>query len=395
LGNKAYVVDTNAILEDPYIVNKLDGKIIIPTTVLMELDDKKFGNMEKNRNAREFARLLDKEYEKFSYHQSHEYEGTNDQKIINAARSVRKEGLDVILISNDIYMSILAKTYGIDVQRTDRKGLISHVDASYSGIHDIKSIVDQEYLSNYKPEFPNQYVVKKNGIFRYQKDKPKRLGKDTDVWGIKHLNLEQKCAIDALMDDDIKLVTLKGKAGSGKTLLSIAAGLEKTISENKYQKLLVSRPIIPMGNDIGFLPGDISEKLGPWMQPIFDNIDFLFNNKGKRVNDCWMELEKEGLLKLEALTYIRGRSIPDQFILIDEAQNLSKHEIKTILSRAGKGTKIVLTGDPDQIDNPKLDSVNNGLSYVIERFKNQKIAAHITLARCERSELADIAAEIL
>jgi len=199
-----------------------------------------------------------------------------------------------------------------------------------------------------------------------------------------------------LLDDDIKLVTICGKAGTGKTLIAIACGLHATIEKNKYRRLLVSRPVVPMGNDIGYLPGDISEKLGPWMQPIFDNIDFLFNlDSSKKEFDAYLELEQNGLLKIEALTYIRGRSIPEQYMIIDEAQNLTKHEVKTIISRAGEGTKIILTGDPDQIDNPRLDSINNGLTYVIEKFKDQKIAAHITFKKGERSELADIASEIL
>ena len=252
----------------------------------------------------------------------------------------------------------------------------------------ITCYLDQQYN-------PNKYYITKSGILKHTKEGLKRIGRDRNIWGIKHKNAEQRCAIDALLDDSIHLVTISGKAGTGKTLLAIAAGLEKAICENKYNKVLVSRPVIPMGQDIGYLPGDINDKLGPWMQPIFDNIDFLFNLKGDKQNDAWQQLEHEGLLKLEPLTYIRGRSIPNQFIIVDEAQNLTKHEVKTILSRAGEGTKIILTGDPDQIDNPRLDSVNNGLSYVIERFKTEEVAAHIKLTKCERSKLADVAAEIL
>lgn len=201
------------------------------------------------------------------------------------------------------------------------------------------------------------------------------------------------------MDDKINLVTLSGAAGTGKTLLAIAAGLSKTTDEDQYQKLLVSRPVFPLGKDIGFLPGDLEEKLNPWMQPIYDNLELLLggNVKGrqKRMNRGYQELINQGMLAVEPLTYIRGRSIPNQFFIVDEAQNLTSHEVKTILTRAGEATKIILTGDPYQIDNPYIDTYNNGLTYVIERFKNDPIAAHVTLKRGERSELATKAAQLL
>ncbi len=378
---KTYIIDTNIILEDPYVVKKLKGEILVPTTVLQELDDKKYGSSEKNKNAREFARIVNREEVVIKFPISHEFEGSNDERIIEAARQARKNGKDVVIVTNDIYMSILAKSHGLEHERGSNRQNIS--EEAYTG------------TSEHDAEYPNEYTINKNGIFKNTETGPKRISRDRGIWGIKHRNAEQKCAIDALLDDDIKLVTLSGRAGTGKTLLAIAAGLEKVINQSVYQKLLVSRPIVPMGNEIGFLPGDINEKLGPWMQPIFDNIDFLFNVGDNQAVDKWEELQKEGLLKIEALTYIRGRSIPHQYIIIDEAQNLSKHEVKTIISRAGDDTKIILTGDPDQIDNPKLDSVNNGLSYIIEKFKDQKIAAHVHLSKCERSELASIAASIL
>ena len=388
---KNYIIDTNVILEDPNLVRSLDGEILIPTTVLKELDDKKKGDAEKNRNARKFGRIIDKNQVVMSFPISHNFPGSNDEQIIELAIQKRKDGNEVILITNDFYMSFLAKAYGINTQKSVKRAYVS--DDAYTGL--AHGDVD-DLLKELAPPHPNKYYISKSGIFKHvAENNLVRLPKDKRVWGIKHKNAEQKCALDALLDESIKLVTISGRAGTGKTLLAIAAGLEMTISENKYQKLLVSRPVVPMGNDIGFLPGDINEKLGPWMQPIFDNIDFLFNNSGKKSSETWLELEKEGLLKIEALTYIRGRSIPHQYMIIDEAQNLSKHEIKTIITRAGEGTKIILTGDPDQIDNPKLDSTNNGLSYVIAKFKDQRIAAHITLTKCERSELADIAAEIL
>ena len=217
------------------------------------------------------------------------------------------------------------------------------------------------------------------------------------LWGITPRNKGQRFALDALLDDDMHLVTLTGKAGSGKTLLALAAGLYLTSDQEHFRRVLAARPIFPMGRDLGYLPGDLDEKLGPWMQPIYDNAELLLNavdvdGKKKRGHQELIDL---GILEIEALTYIRGRSIPRQYMIIDEAQNLTPHEIKTIITRAGEDTKIVLTGDPDQIDNPLLDRSNNGLSYVIERFKDQSLAAHITLEKGERSALATLASEIL
>ncbi len=219
------------------------------------------------------------------------------------------------------------------------------------------------------------------------------------VWGIYSRNMEQAMALEVLLNDRIRLVTISGEAGTGKTLMAIAAGLVKTTDEDQYQKLLVSRPIFPLGRDIGYLPGDIDEKLNPWMQPIYDNLELLLGgapgSRQKRFNKSYQELINQGMLAVEPLTYIRGRSLPSQYFVVDEAQNLTPHEIKTILTRAGEGTKIILTGDPYQIDNPYLDSQTNGLTYVIERFRKEEIAAHITLKKGERSELATKAAKLL
>jgi PhoH-like ATPase len=200
-------------------------------------------------------------------------------------------------------------------------------------------------------------------------------------------------AFELLLNDDIPLVTITGKAGTGKTLLALAASLMKIEDEQKYKKLLIARPVIPMGKDIGYLPGEKDEKLRPWMQPIYDNLEFLFDVK--KAGDIDKILAGLGSIQVEALTYIRGRSIPAQFIIIDEAQNLSKHEVKTIISRVGEGSKIVLVGDPDQIDHPYLDASSNGLTYVVERFKDQAVSGHITLEKGERSQLAQLAADLL
>ncbi len=217
-------------------------------------------------------------------------------------------------------------------------------------------------------------------------------------WGIKPRNKEQHYAFDALLDDSIKLVTLLGKAGTGKTLLALAAGLQKASEEQLFSKLLVARPIFPLGKDVGFLPGSLEDKLNPWMQPIFDNVEFLMglNEEDKRRGQrSYKELIDMGMLQIEALTYIRGRSIPNQYIIIDESQNLTPHEVKTIITRVGQGTKVVLTGDPYQIDNPYVDADSNGLSYVINKFKGQELAATVTLTKGERSELAEIASNLL
>jgi PhoH-like ATPase len=219
------------------------------------------------------------------------------------------------------------------------------------------------------------------------------------VWNISPRNKEQRMALDLLLDPEVKLVTLVGGAGTGKTLLALAAGLQQVLNQDLYERVLVSRPIIPLGNDIGYLPGSKDNKLASWMQPIFDNLEFLLGSEKERKKGS-SKLSTEGLinshrLELEALTYIRGRSISRQYVIVDEAQNLTPHEVKTIVSRCGEGTKMILTGDPRQIDNPYLDASGNGLSYAVECLKGQSVFGHVTLARSERSELAAVAAKLL
>jgi PhoH-like ATPase len=216
-------------------------------------------------------------------------------------------------------------------------------------------------------------------------------------------NREQTFALDLLLDPAVALVTLVGKAGTGKTLLALAAGLHLVADEHLYERLLVTRPVISLGKEMGFLPGDLEEKMAPWMQPIIDNLDFLLGGEdaqtvrgGHRApRNNWSDLKGMGLLEVEAISYIRGRSIPRQFMVVDEAQNLTPHEVKTIVTRVGEGTKIVLTGDPYQIDNPYVDAESNGLTWLVERFKGQLLSGHITLTRGERSELAELAANLL
>lgn len=390
----AYVLDTNTIIENPAFLKTINDKIILTTTALQELDKNKYIGGEKSRNIREFARYVSRKIEEkdsnIIIHNSDSYKGTNDEKIIETCSKLSKS-FNIILLTNDILMRCIARGRKVYCQSLSETKTSQTID--FTGVIDIRSVENKDGVI--ENMHPNEYALANTGLCVKKGTSLKRVSKDREIWGVVHKNLEQKCAMDAMLDDDIKLVTISGKAGTGKTLLAIAVALDKVVNQGVYEKIIVARPVVPMGNEVGFLPGDLSEKLRPWMQPIFDNLEYLFSKKDGKDADKWMELEQRGILKIEALTYIRGRSIPDQFIIIDEAQNLSKHEIKTIISRAGENTKIILTGDVDQIDNPKLDKENNGLSHVIEKFKNEPIAAHIHLSKCERSELADKASELL
>jgi PhoH-like ATPase len=249
---------------------------------------------------------------------------------------------------------------------------------------------------------PNQFFCLKShenssqsAMARYVDGKLVRLVHGDSVnWGIRGLNKEQKFGLELLLDDKIKIITMVGRAGTGKTLLALAVGLEKVLEENAYSRLLITRPVVPMGDDIGYLPGTKEEKLRPWMQPIYDNLEFLLRNVSEPY-EVLQDLTRKGMLEMEPLTYIRGRSIPRQFIVCDEAQNLSPHMIKTLITRVGEDTKIVLTGDPEQIDHPYLDASSNGLTYLIERMKNEELAGHVTLVRGERSKVAELGARVL
>ena len=261
--------------------------------------------------------------------------------------------------------------------------------------------VDADYYANQGVTLVDETNPSHTALGRYiaakQKIVPLIKVPKEGVWGIHPRNREQQFAFDLLLNDDVQLVSLVGKAGTGKTLLAIAAGLLKSADEGTYNRLLISRPVFPMGRDLGFLPGDIEEKLAPWMQPIFDNVELLLSShdEGGKRKRGYRELLDLGLMEIEPLTYIRGRSIPKQYLIVDEAQNLTPHEIKTIISRAGEGTKVVLTGDPYQIDNPYVDSASNGLSFSVERLKGQELVGHVTLTKGERSALAEVAANLL
>ena len=292
-----------------------------------------------------------------------------------------------------------AQPDGVEVSLDEFKATTEVYESGETSYHDVDRLYRNEYAllrteEGNQTSFARVAETREDGrIARLTPITPRR----ENVWSIKPRNKEQAFALDALLDDSISLVTLVGKAGTGKTILAIAAGLHKVTNEQKHTKLLVARPVIPLGRDIGFLPGTVEEKLGPWMRPIFDNVEFLMglSSRDKRVGRGADELIDMGIIEIEALTFIRGRSLPKQFIIIDEAQNLSPHEAKTILTRVGEGTKIVFTGDPYQIDNPYVDIKSNGLTYVLERFKGQPVAATITMTRGERSELAELAANLL
>jgi PhoH-like ATPase len=318
----------------------------------------------------------------------------------------------VILVTKDINMRIKADALGIaaDDYQTDK----IQIEEVYTGTATVK--VNPELINRFYADglaviketelVPNQMIIledecgsSKSALSRHlQNGKvvPLRFA-GQDPFGLKARNKEQKFALELLLDDEIRIVTLIGRAGTGKTLLALAAGLQKVVEDTRYRRLSVARPVIPMGHDLGFLPGDIDEKLRPWMQPIYDNLEFLFSNRdqNEKIDQLVNSLKGLGVLELEALTYIRGRSIPDQFVIVDEAQNLSPHEVKTVVTRAGEGTKIIFTGDPYQIDHPYLDCNSNGLTYLVEKFKHEKIAGHINLVKGERSELAELGSRVL
>jgi PhoH-like ATPase len=430
---KIYVLDTNVLLSDPNAMYTFEeNDVIIPSVVLQELDSKKKLMDELGRNARYVSRQLDKLREQGKLHEgvqlpnggnlkvtappekSEVYDSfiddSVDTAIVALANEIKKINKDipVLVVSRDVLVRVKADASGVLAEDYLNDKVISATDDKYTGFteldvdsEDIDIFYKQKKLIMHKEFSENHFVVlkcgKQSALTRYSKGFVYPLYKydeDEAVYGLFAKNFEQRLALDLLLDENIPLVTLSGKAGTGKTLLALAAALKQSQDAHTYNKVIVARPIVAMGKDLGFLPGELNEKLAPWMQPIYDNLEFLFNCKTKE------ELTKmlagyEDMIQVEALTYIRGRSIPDQFIIIDEAQNLTKHEVKTILTRVGDGTKIVLVGDPDQIDNPYLDAYSNGLTYVIEKMKHLKESGHVTLSKGERSGLAQLAADIL
>ncbi len=440
---KIFVLDTSVILYDPQCIFKFDENVIvIPITVLEEMDRFKKDLTEIGRNARQFARYLDQFRKKGPlatgvsinkngtliidlFRDTEKYlpkelpHDKNDHKILSVAIRFKhdKPNQPVVFVTKDVNLRVKADAMG--VTSVDYEPSRVTIEELYSGLmtFDVPGdvvdtfLIEKRYPIQDKGLFPNTYVILRDqkqpdheAYGRYSADEKAILPLKVPpegVWGIKPRNSEQAFVLDALLDDTQSLVSLVGKAGTGKTLLALACGLQRTIDDGKYQKLLVSRPIFPLGKDIGFLPGEVEEKLNPWMQPIFDNIDYIVSftageKPQKRPNRrAWQELINQGMLQIEPLTYIRGRSLAYQYLIVDESQNLTPHEIKTIITRAGEGTKVVLTGDCYQIDNPYIDSSNNGLTYVVERFKNERISSHITLTRGERSQLAEVATNLL
>jgi PhoH-like ATPase len=440
---KSFILDTNVLLHNAAALTAFaDNEVVIPIDVLEEIDNFKKESNELGRNARAAIRKMDELRVK-----GHLKDGvpidetggtlrvafsseegaapmlradTADNRIISVAYESMKSGRPTIFVSKDINARIRADSLGINAMDFEKQKV--DFDRLYSGWAEIEFSAGQIAELNEKGQIavegeflPNQFLVmkekgqsEKEVMARYAGE-GKAVALEYDggaVYGIRPRNVQQTMAMELLLLEEVRLVTLVGQAGTGKTLIALACALHKCLRERSYKKVLVSRPIIPMGRDIGYLPGSKEEKLEHWMEPIFDNLELIMYGKSRDKNkdrkskddDRGSPLERlfeTDKVALEALTYIRGRSIPDQFMLVDEAQNLTPHEVKTVISRAGDGTKVVLTGDPYQIDNPYLDATSNGLTYAADRMKGEKLVGHVTLLTSERSELASLAASRL
>lgn len=432
---KNYVLDTNVLLHDPNsVLNFKTNNVLIPIEVIEELDKFKRDSSERGQNARALSRMLDLLRKKGKLRDGVKLEtggvlrvpfiqckeppfageATVDNCILAQALEVQKANpkAKTVLVTKDINLRLKADALGLDAEdyETDRV----FITDLYSGMIElsipteklIKFRTDGELELNGNQKYnPNEFCTlteegnPKRTILTKVDASGRKLVPILDaregVWGIKPRNREQHFALDALLDDRVKLVTLMGKAGTGKTLLAMAAGLKRTVMDREFRRLVVARPTISMGKELGFLPGTLEEKLSPWMQPIHDALEMLSDLNMGHESRRSADLMRSGNIVVEALSYIRGRSIANQFMIIDEAQNLTPLEVKTIVTRVGHGTKLVFTGDPYQIDNPYVDSSSNGFNYVISRFKGQPIAAHVELQKGERSELAELAANIL
>ncbi len=437
---KIYILDTNVLLHDPNSINHFaDNSVIIPMTVIEELDNFKTAADERGKSARLVSRQLDDlrsrgklgggvkldnggmlkvEFPKenilpqgFTFHKA-------DNDILNTAYFYHKQESNktnrqpVIIVSKDTNLRIKAEAIGVDAQdyTTDKV----NYNELYMGSREVetssedidKFYKDKQLEIKEGKYYPNEFIVlkcddgtKKSAVGRVSAkgDMLKPISSQEPVaWGIKPLNKEQRFAMELLLDDTIDLVTLVGTAGTGKTLLTLATGLRRTFDDETYRRLLVCRPIVPVGRDLGFLPGTMEEKLEAWMGAIHDNLNFLADRKNPEDGEEEVRyLLTSGKLEIASVTHIRGRTLPKQYMIVDDAQNLTPHEIKTILSRAGEGTKVVVTGDPYQIDTPYLDMESNGLTYLVERFKGQPRYGHITFTKTERSPLADLAGKLL
>jgi PhoH-like ATPase len=435
---KNYILDTNVLLHDPNsLLNFEENAVLVPIEVIEEIDRFKRESSELGQNARAVSRMLDgfRGAGKLSegvalpnggnlkiifYKNGHAngdgglHANTVDNRILSLASSIQKAQPKnaTILVSKDINLRIKADALGLQAEdyETDRvylKDLYTGMVEMPMSTKEIAAFRSEGELAlpEGKKYFPNEYCAlidetnpKKSALAKVDATGTKLIpivDCREGVWGIKPRNREQHFCFDALLDDRVKLVTLMGKAGTGKTLLAMAAGLKRTVLDREFRRLVVARPTISMGKELGFLPGSLDEKLAPWMQPIHDALEMLgdlnMGHEHRRSGD----LMRSGMIVVEALSYIRGRSIANQFMIIDEAQNLTPLEAKTIVTRVGHGTKIVFTGDPYQIDNPYVDSSSNGFNYIVSRFRAEPIAAHIELQKGERSELAELAANIL
>ncbi|MAR84615.1 MAG: ribonuclease [Cytophagia bacterium] len=437
---KIFILDTNVILHDyTCLQNFEENDIVIPNTVLEELDNFKSGNREINYNARRFLAQVDdllinnslsantaslgKNKGTLTLSLNHKWEkrvkeffteDTPDHRIISCAYTIKKKSkFETIIVSKDSALRLKARVIGLESENYTHDQLINDPEKIFSGCRTI-SEVDSEIISNLynskkislesmntfiKNPIPNEQFVLKNGsasaLINFNQNKKKyELINKKDAFGITARNAEQILAINLLLNKDLALTSIMGKAGTGKTLLALATALE---NKRHYRKIYIARPIIPLSNkDIGFLPGDIDDKIKPYMQPLYDNLNVIKHNlKDKKKIENFERLLNEKKIEVIPLAYIRGRSLHGVTIIVDEAQNLTPHEIKTVITRAGENTKIIFTGDVNQIDHPYLDIKSNGLTYLVERMKGQNIFGHITLNKGERSELSEIASELL
>ncbi len=430
-SDKTFVIDTNVLIHRPdAILSFKDNDVVVPMWVLEELDRLKTFSDERGRNARQAIRFLDSAGKHGNLAEGVKIENGStlrvvstqprhipndflqdkaDNKIILAAWQIQQEGGQVFFVSKDINARVKATALGIkavdyEKQKIDITKLYTGFTVTDVRPESYRQLSDEGSLPWSEELPPNHYLVLRDKdhpeeiIGRYEKEAGLLTLLDHKmpaVAGIRPLNEEQLIAFDLLLNPRVQLVTLVGKAGTGKTLLAIAAGLRQTMEEKSYKRVLVSRPVIPMGKDIGFLPGAKEEKLSHWMQPLFDNLELITSVYHKQNMKTPEQMLNGNVIELEALSYIRGRSLPNQFIIIDEAQNLSPHEVKTIVSRAGTDSKVVLTGDPFQIDSPYLDANSNGLTYLVEAFKGQSLFGHVLMTHSERSRLSELAAELL
>ena len=433
---KTLILDTNVYLTEAQSLFSFGrSNIGIPTIVLDEIDRHKHRQDTAGLNARIMNRVLDKLRAKGSLYNgvalgsgkgkvfAAQYDPRympagmepedSDNKIIAIALRLKIEGHDVAIISRDLNMRVKCDSFGIECYDYQPQQAVKSVENLYDGSSEIvvpDEIIEAFYNDTdvFLPDqkiklYPNHYLVlcsekdnKKSAICRFKDyDTPlRKVYPYRDIWGLSANNKEQKYAMDLLFDKDIQIISLTGQAGTGKTLIAAACGLEQVLhspkSQGGYDKLIITRPVQPMGRDIGFLPGSLHEKMMPWIAPLRDNLEYLFGDK--MALDMHID---QGTIEIEAMTYIRGRSISNAFMIVDEAQNLTAHELKTIITRVGHGTKLVLTGDIQQIDNSYVDSVSNGLTHAVEKFKEYNISGHVTLYKGERSKLATLAAEIL